>query len=185
MSVENPVGTVGDVLGIAGVPMTITYEGKQHPVSPPTLRVLDRVEKLVAQRAMAAVNEMADYLSTADYTAQKEALEGLLRTRQHATLGKLWAEEFKTSSGLTLLYWACLEEARDQSPNPKQLPPQIPLDKMSKLLRESPDATMVFMIVVPSFIQAVGEKANLPLSQIEEMTQKVLANLSKPVASPT
>lgn len=193
MSVENPVGTVGDVLGSAGVPMTITYEGKQHPVSPPTLRVLDRVEKLVARLAVDSITKLADILAPVDYAARMAALQDKLETNAYGTMQPLWLATVRTAGGLSAIYWACLQEARESAPDKKALPPEIPFDKMATLLRESPDAATVFVMVVPNFFEAAFEKAELPVAQtqpliltIRDGIRKQLAKIqSQPISSPT
>jgi len=181
-SESNPPGTVGDVLGTAGVPWTITYLERTHPVAPATLRVLDHVEKLIAQRAIAAVAAMGEYLSPAEHQYERDALSELLRTRQHATLGKLWNAEFKTGEGLLLIYWCCIAEARETAANKASLPPPIPLEKMAKVLRESPDADAVFPLVVPSFFDAVGSRKDLPAAQTERMKASIQAAIQTALA---
>ena len=172
----------GDLLGSAGVPLSVTYRGHQHPVSPPTLAVLDRVEKLVAARQNAAVNDLEGVLPAADHAELKADLMAQLKAREHRTGGRLWAAEFAADGGqrgLCLMLWGCLEEARSQAADPKSLPPATPFDDVPALLRESPDAEMVAAVLLPDFISAVGQRRNLPAAAVGEMIRRYQEALAK------
>jgi len=164
-------GTVGDVLGAAGAPIALTFRGASHPVSYPTLRVLDRAEKLVAMRASAAIAELADVLPTEELAEQKRELNSMIRSKQHGTGGKLWAEEFGQDGGMRgvlIMLWCCLEEARDGKPK-ESLPPPVAFDDMPLLLSESPDVFAVMGIVVPDFIRAAGTRRRLPAASLDSL----------------
>lgn len=174
--------SAGDLLGSAGVPLSITFRDKAHPVSPPTLAVLDRVEKLVAVRQNEAVNELDGVLPPEDVETNRQDLMAKLRAKEHRTGGKLWATEFAADGGargLCLMLWACLEEGRKQASDPKTLPPAIAFDDIPAVLAESPDAQMVAAVLLPSFMQAVGERRKLPAAAVAEMVERYRAALAK------
>lgn len=164
--------TAGDLLGSAGVPIFLTYRGKQYPVSPPTLRVLDRIEKLVVRRAIDSIEALQDVLTPAEYAAQSQELNSLIRAKEHGTGGKLWATEFTAEGGLRgvmLLLWACLEEARDPKVE------GIDFEDMPQVFAESPDASAIVAQVMPDFTRAVGQRRKIPTAKLEESMKKALA----------
>lgn len=185
MSAQPVPGTVGDVLGNAGVVVSLTYMGRPHPVSYPTPRVLDRVEKLVAQRASAAIAELADVLPPAEHQSAKDRFHELLLAKEHGTGGKLWVKEFEADGGLRgvlMMLWACLEEGRDISKDKAKLAPPIPFEDMATVLQESPDAQTAILMVLPDFIRAAGQRRKFPAAMIAEMESRIRESI--PGASP-
>lgn len=169
---ESKTATVGDVLGSSGAPLCLTYLGKSHPVSPPTLRVLDRVEKFVAKRAAESLAELASVLSPAELQRQQKSLDTAIRAREYATGGELWAAEFRSDGGnrgMLIMLWCCLEEARESTKRPTELPPPIPFDDMPTVLQESPDAGTVMAMVLPDFSRAVGKRRRLPAAMMDTL----------------
>ena len=170
---ESNMGT-GDVLGAAGATLTVTYKDRQHPVSRPTARVLDRVEMLVAQNQNAATNEMAGILPAKDAAAMKADLMTKLRAREHATGGTLWAAEMEADGGmrgLQMVFWSCLEDARERSADKAGLPPPIKIEEIPAVLAESPDAEMVARLLLPDFFQAAQRRRGVPAAKKSESPQ--------------
>lgn len=187
MSTDPAPLSTGDVLGEAGVPVSLTFRGRPHPVSPPVPRVIDRVEKLVAFRANAAANDLADALPPADAAALKASVLADLKARQHATGGTLWAAEFGADGGQRgthLMLFACLEDAREQAKDPTALPPPIPFDDMADVLAESPDAAAVVAVMLPDFLRAAGKRRKFPAATVERMVAQAVRSL-KAASPPT
>ena len=165
---EQNMGT-GDVLGAAGATLTVTYRDKKHPVSRPTARVLDRVEMLVAQNQNAAANDLAGVLPPKDVAAMKADLMTKLRAREHVTGGSLWASEMEADGGmrgLQMVFWSCLEEAREKASDKAGLPPPIKIEEIPAVLAESPDAEMVARLLLPDFFQAAQRRRGVPAAKI-------------------
>jgi hypothetical protein len=174
-----PTASAGDVLGAAGAPVSLRFDGKEYPVAYPTLRAIDRIEKLVA--------ELADVLTPQEMAEAKADLQQKVRAKQHATGGSMWLEEFGADGGargLLLMFWACLEEAREKVPLATR-PDPIPFDEMPRLLAESPDAMNAVALVLPDFTRAVGAKLKLPAAsraKLEERMRDGVAELQKLIA---
>jgi hypothetical protein len=182
-----PTASAGDVLGAAGAPVSLRFDGKEYPVAYPTLRAIDRIEKLVVRRATDAIAELADVLTPQEMAEAKADLQQKVRAKQHATGGSMWLEEFGADGGargLLLMFWACLEEAREKVPLATR-PDPIPFDEMPRLLAESPDAMNAVALVLPDFTRAVGAKLKLPAAsraKLEERMRDGVAELQKLIA---
>lgn len=169
----------GDLLGASGVPLSLRFDGREHPVSYPTLRVLDRVEKLVVRRAIDAIEELATVLSREEMAAARAELNSMVRAREHATGGRLWAQEFGADGGLRglqLLLWACMEEGREALPIAERGQP-VPFDDMPTIMAESPDAGSVIAQVLPDFTAAVGKKRKIPAAKLQQMMEAAIASV--------
>jgi hypothetical protein len=168
--------SAGDLLGSAGVPLHITHNGHPHPLAPPdSLRVLDRVEKVIATQAAAEVARQAEYMPRAFAAKQEADLLRRLRLREHATGGAVWAEEFQADGGargVLLVLYACLLEGRDLCRDKVSLPPPIGWDDLPAVLKSSPDAQTVAALLVPDFFRAVGVRKNLPPEAMEAMGEQ-------------
>lgn len=180
-----PQMSAGDALGAAGAPVRLTFRGHTHPVSPPTARVIDRVEKLVAFRVNAAAHELADTLPAADAHALRQSVLDDLKARRHATGGPLWAAEFAGDGGQRgtwLMLFACLEEGRAEEPEKDSLPPPLAFEDMPDVLAESPDAAAVVAVLLPDFIRAAGRKGRLPAAAVQRITEQAVKALASPPA---
>lgn len=168
--------SAADILGVSGTPVTITYKGQRHPISPPVATVLDLVEQTVARRALQAIQDDAEFMPP-EWTAEQRAqLGALMRQREHATGGKLWAAEFSADGGmrgLQLVLWACLEDARTRAKDKATLPPAIPFDDMTTVLAESPDAGAVAELWMPDFFKAAGKRRKMPAAVVEKAIAKI------------
>lgn len=177
MSDSSGAASAGDVLGGAGVPLELTYKGRKHPVSPPTLAVLDRVEKAVAARAAAAVGELADVLPPKDFADLKADLMAKLRAKEHATGGVLWQAEFAADGGLRglqLVLWACLEDARERAADKATLPPPVPFEQLPDVFADSPDAEAVAAVLLPDFFRAAAKRRRVPAAAVESALARTL-----------
>lgn len=181
------------ILGAAGAPMTLTYNGHEHPVAPATLRVLDRVEKMVAKLASSELAALKDALDAAEYADLRGDFGAMLRAGDHKTYGKIWMEQIYAEAGtrgVRIVLFCCLEEGRDLSKRPKELPDALPFDAMFDVLQNSPDAKEVLAIMVPDFFRATLEDKRIPKEKRAELTQKLgeiaaglLAGFKSPPAS--
>lgn len=167
---------LGKVLGAAGAPMTLTYNGKEHPVSPANLRVHDRVEKFVAKLASAELAELKDTLPPEEFEAMRGELGSLIRKGEHKTLGKLWLEQIYADGGargILIMLHCCLEEARDSAKRPKELPAPIPFGDLNDVLQDSPDAREVLAVMVPDFFRVAATNKRIPKEKRAELETKI------------
>lgn len=156
--------------------MTLTYNGHEHPVAPATLRVLDRVEKMVAKLASSELAALKDTLDADEYDALRGDFGAMLRAGDHKTYGKIWMEQIYAeagSRGVRIMLFCCLEEGRDLSKRPKELPDAIPFDRMFDVLQESPDAKEVLAIMVPDFFHATLGDKRVPKEKRAELGQRM------------
>lgn len=159
--------TAGDVLG---TPLSLTYRGHVHPVWRPTLRVLDRVEELVALRAVDAC-ERQKFLPPKVYAELKDGVYARLRAEEHATGGSLWQEQFQADGGargLLLILAACLAEARDKAADKSTLPPPIPFDDLTDVLNEAPEGAAVGRAILKSFFSLCAKRKRAPAGVVEK-----------------
>lgn len=167
---NDPPATAGDVLG---TPLSLTYQGHTHPVWRPTLRVLDRVEELVAQRAVAAC-ERQKFLPPKVYAELKERLYAKLGAEEHATGGSLWQDQFNADGGargLSLILFCCLAEARDRAADKSALPPAIPFEDLPAVLNEAPEAARVGRALLKGFFKLAAGKRKIPAAAVEQAMQ--------------
>lgn len=175
MSEEAAPATAGDVIGS---PLTLTYKGNAHPVSRPVLRVLDRVEELVALRAVAANERQSKYLPAAVSARREKELFAKLDACENATGGKLWQAEFEADGGargLQLILFACLEVGREKAKDKESLPPPIPFEDITDVLNQSPEAAYVSRAVVRGFFTRAAERRKIPAAQVEQALAKAEA----------
>lgn len=173
-------------MGAAGAPLSITFRGKTHPVSPPTAAVLDLVEKKVVELAEANVEEMAGTLSPKRVEAMRDKFDALVRKREHATGGVLWREQMEADGGqrgANLMLWACLEMARLKAADPKALPPAIKLEAVTDVLQESPDAGRVAGLIVEGFMVEAGKRRKVPASEIQRAIAEARSKAQTPEPS--
>ncbi len=171
--------SAADILGVAGAPMFITYRGHQHPVSPPVATVLDLVEQTVARRALEQIKADAEFMPPEWTAKQEKDLGALMRQREHATGGSLWAAEMGAEGGvrgLQLILWASLEDARRRAKDKAALPPAIKFDDIPDVLEESPDAEAVANLLLPAFFKATGKRLKLPAAATAKAIAKATAS---------
>lgn len=171
--------SAGDILGGSAIPLTITFRGKTHTVSPPTLAVLDRVEKLVAMQAAESIREQAEYMPPEWVKQQEDKLGAMLRVREHRTGGKLWQEAFEADGGLRalqLMLFACLEEARAGTADQQSLPPPIRFESIPDLLAESAEAGTVANLLLPDFFRAAAKRRKASAAAVEQAIEKARQN---------
>lgn len=180
--------SAGDVLG---TPLSLTYKGHTHPVWRPTLRVLDRVEELVAQRAVAAAEKQAKYLPPKTVAKREKELFAKLDAEENATGGKLWQGEFQGDGGargMCLILFACLEEARSKTADKSALPPAIPFDDVAEVLNESPEAAAVGKVLLKSFFSLAARRKKTPVAAVEKAmaeVEEMAAEKPPPATEPT
>lgn len=168
--------SAADILGVSGTPVFITYKDQQHPISPPVATVLDLVEQTVARRALAAIRKDAEFMPPEWTAGQEKDLGAMMRQREHATGGTLWAAEMGADGGmrgLQLVLWASLEDARNRTKDKTTLPPAIPFDDIPAVLEESPDAGAVANLLLPDFFRAAGKRRKMPAAVVEKAIAKI------------
>lgn len=164
-------GTVGDVLGTSGSTLYLTWGGVKYPVAYPTLATTDRIEKLVARRALDEINKLKDIYTPEEFTDEMREYRRLIRSGQHGSGGDMWTAEFTADGcgrGLCFMLWASLAEARESLPPAERAKiPEIPFEDVNKVIEESEDAAMAVAMISPDFAKAVGQKKRRNTATIE------------------
>jgi len=181
-------GTVGDMLGASGSTLTLTWNGVKYPVAYPTLKVTDRVEKLVARRALDEIAALKEILSQGEFAEMKAELNSQIRAGQHGSGGAMWVAEFTAdggSRGLCFILWASLAEARESLPPAERAKiPEIAFDDIPKVIEESEDAAMVLAMISPDFVKAVGIRKRINTAKMEAGLREMVANLKSKQSQP-
>lgn len=179
MSDEVVPATAGDVLG---TPLSVTYKGGVHPVCRPTLAVLDRVEEMVALRAVRECEKQAKYLPAAVSARREKELFAKLDAAENASGGRLWQAEMEADDGARgfyLMLYACLQVGREKAKDKDSLPPPVAFEDMPDLVATAPEMAVVSRAVVRGFFTKVAERRRLPAGAVEEAMRRAEAKAAE------
>lgn len=99
---DDPKPAMGDVLGPAGEPVSISANGKVWKLGYPTPAAIDRLEKFVAAQAVAELAALEDALPADEFARQRAELRGEITARAHRAGGELWGRVLSSPSGQVL-----------------------------------------------------------------------------------
>lgn len=158
-----PVSSIGDVLGSAGEPPIIVWKGKEYKVAYPTLATLDRMEKLIARRAMNELKELQGAIPDDQYMVLSDQIQSLIVARHYRVGGQLWAKMVSGPEGILLYLQSYLQEHQ----------PTISEDDVKHMAADEPKQVQnAIAMVTPHFLALAGARAG----RTPEEIQAIIAN---------
>jgi hypothetical protein len=131
---ENVGVSVGDVLGAAGEPATIDWNGKTYKLAPLTYGAVTRTEMLVAKSVSAELESMRGELPDGQFRRLEADLTAKLLGRAHRAGGALFTEVERAILLVTPDFLRLVAEKKGADPRRVQ----AALDQLSRSTGSSP-----------------------------------------------
>jgi hypothetical protein len=144
---ENVGVSVGDVLGAAGEPATIDWNGKTYKLAPLTYGAVTRTEMLVAKSVSAELESMRGELPDGQFRRLEADLTAKLLGRAHRAGGALFTEVMSSADGQVMYLLALLREHH----------PDATETDARRMMADVPDRVeRAILLVTPDFLRLVA-----------------------------
>lgn len=160
---------MGDVLGNAGTPITITADGQIYKLAYPTPAAIDRIEKMIAAVFVAEVSSLADALPANEYADLRKDMREALAARAHRAGGSMWQRVMSEPHGATLYILSLFQHFH---------PTMTEADAIRIKRAASAEVDAALALVTPVFFDLLADRMGATPEQAQKEKQKFAAKLA-------